>query len=129
MTTESQLPLRSPDDVGYLRNISVDSASPDFEHEEANVKAVFTAMDQLMRTPTLVAGAVMPDACPTGDATIPVGGVVVAENAIHPGFHSADICCSVMATDFGRLHSPKNAVSYTHPSPRDRTRSRMPSSA
>jgi len=118
MAAESQLPLRSFDEVSYFRNISVDSASPDFEHEEANVKAVFAAMDQLMRTPTLVAGAVMPDACPTGDATIPVGGVVVAENAIHPGFHSADICCSVMATDFGRLHSPKNvldvAQSVTH---------------
>jgi hypothetical protein len=45
----------------------------------------------------------MPDACPTGpEGQIPVGGVVVAKNAIHPGFHSADICCSVMLTDFGK---------------------------
>ena len=33
-----------------------------------------------MKTPTLVGGAVMPDACPTGrEGLIPVGGVVVAK--------------------------------------------------
>ena len=55
-----------------------------------------------MRVPTIVAGAVMPDACPSGSApgTIPVGGVVAAENAIHPGMHSADICCSMAMTIF-----------------------------
>jgi hypothetical protein len=37
----------------------------------------------------------MPDACPAGPpGTIPVGGVVASE-AIHPGMHSADICCSM----------------------------------
>ena len=59
-------------------------------------------MTLLMRTPTLRGGAVMPDACPAGPpGTIPVGGVVVAERALHPGMHSADICCSVMLTDLG----------------------------
>lgn len=110
MSTESQLPLRPLGEVDYFRNVSLDPSSPDFEHEETNIQAVFAAMDQLMRTPTLVAGAVMPDACPTGDATIPVGGVVVAENAIHPGFHSADICCSVMATNLGQSHAPKDVL-------------------
>jgi hypothetical protein len=37
-------------------------------------------MNVLMKTPTLVGGAIMPDACPTGpEGQIPVGGVVVAK--------------------------------------------------
>ncbi|MEL7268396.1 MAG: RtcB family protein [Bacteroidota bacterium] len=72
------------------------------EMEEINVNSVIETMDALMKTPTLVDGAIMPDACPTGPTgTIPVGGVAVAKNAIHPGMHSADICCSVLLTDFG----------------------------
>ncbi|MEM9428153.1 MAG: RtcB family protein [Pseudomonadota bacterium] len=68
--------------------------------EEANVAAVLETMRLLMKTPTVRAGAVMPDACPAGPVgTIPGGGVVAAEGAIHPGFHSADICCSVMVSE------------------------------
>ena len=54
-----------------------------------------------MRCPVLEHGAIMPDACPSGAAlgTIPVGGAVVSR-AIHPAFHSADICCSMYATVF-----------------------------
>ena len=70
--------------------------------EQVNVEQVRRTMDVLMRVPTVVAGAVMPDACPAGPVgTIPVGGVVAARNAIHPGMHSADICCSVMLTNLG----------------------------
>lgn len=84
------------------------------ELEEANVSAVISTMKELMRTPTVVGGAVMPDACPTAQVgTIPVGGVVVAKNAIHPGMHSADICCSVMLTDFGKV-SPKTILDAAH---------------
>ena len=69
--------------------------------EEAdNVAAVTEAMEKLVLTPTVEAATVMPDACPAG--SIPVGGVVSARNAIHPGWHSADICCSMYATCFGR---------------------------
>ncbi len=82
--------------------------------EEANVKTVINSMQTLMKTPTLVSGAIMPDACPTGpDGTIPVGGVAVAKNAIHPGMHSADICCSVMLTDFGKV-DPKTILDTAH---------------
>ena len=69
--------------------------------EGENVAAVRVGFTELMRTPTLEKGAIMPDACacPAGPVgTIPVGGVVAARNAIHPGMHSADICCSMMAT-------------------------------
>ena len=81
--------------------------------EQDNVNAVKTAMDGLMYTPTVVGGAIMPDACPTGEGQIPVGGVVVTQNAIHPAMHSADICCSVMATSFGHV-SPKKVLDMAH---------------
>ncbi|MEO0359903.1 MAG: RtcB family protein [Pseudomonadota bacterium] len=71
------------------------------EEEAENAANVRATMDALMTTPTIRAGAVMPDACPAGaEGTIPVGGVATAENAIHPGMHSADICCSVMVSEF-----------------------------
>ena len=84
------------------------------ETENDNVEKVINTMKVLMKTPTLVEGAIMPDACPTGpEGHIPVGGVVVAKNAIHPGFHSADICCSVMLTDFGKAN-PKEVLDTAH---------------
>lgn len=96
------------------------------ELEQENVDAVIATMRALMKTPTIVGGAIMPDACPTGPTgTIPVGGVVVAKNAIHPGMHSADICCSVLLTDFGKA-DPKAvldaAQSVTHFGPGGRSR-------
>jgi len=52
----------------------------------------------------------MPDACPAGPVgTIPVGGVAAARDAIIPGMHSADICCSLMATVFDDV-SPKQVM-------------------
>lgn len=69
------------------------------EEEQANRDAVEATFAELMRTPVLERGVVMPDACPAGPmGTIPVGGVVAARNAILPGAHSADICCSMTAT-------------------------------
>ena len=84
---------------GAQHHMNID-AGGDLEAE--NVAAVDRHMTELMRLPTVKAGAVMPDACPS-DARlgyIPVGGVVATENAIHPGMHSADICCSMAATFF-----------------------------
>lgn len=88
-------PHTSP--ISYHKNISAESIE-----EKSNMDAVFATMDELMKTPTVVKGAVMPDACPTGAiGQIPVGGVVATKGAIHPSMHSADICCSVMMTSFG----------------------------
>ncbi|SFW55442.1 RtcB family protein [Cellulophaga fucicola] len=106
-----------------LFNINIKAEN---EIEEVNVKNVTDTMVELMKTPTIVSGVIMPDACPTGPiGTIPVGGVAVANNAIHPGMHSADICCSVMLTDFGKV-SPKDvldvAQSITHFGPGGRSR-------
>jgi len=84
------------------------------ELEQRNVNMVCESMDQLMKTPTLTGGAIMPDACPTGPSGhIPVGGIAVAKNAIHPAMHSADICCSVMMTSFGHV-DPKIVLDAAH---------------
>lgn len=85
--------------------------------EVENIRRVIDTMNQIMITPTIVNGCIMPDACPTKDGEIPVGSVIVTENAIHPSWHSADICCSVMMTNFGKVE-PKTildtAFSITH---------------
>ena len=65
------------------------------EDERANRDAAVASMTEVLRTPGVRAGALMPDACPAGPlGTIPVGGIVASEH-IHPGMHSADICCSM----------------------------------
>lgn len=97
------VPLRAKGGLAYTLNIRAE------EPEDAdNIASVEGHMAELMRVPTLVAGTVMPDACPAGSApgTIPVGGVVAAKDAIHPGFHSADICCSMAVTVFGQGVEP-----------------------
>jgi RNA-splicing ligase RtcB len=70
--------------------------TPETDLEIENFEGVMSAMQELTCVPTVERAMVMPDACPAG--TIPVGGVAAARDAIHPGWHSADICCSVMAT-------------------------------
>lgn len=91
--------------IPFHQNIAAES-----EEEQQNVQQVLKTMQAVMKTPTVVDGAVMPDACPTGAVgQIPVGGVVVTKNAIHPAMHSADICCSVMMTNFGHV-SPKKVL-------------------
>jgi tRNA-splicing ligase RtcB (3'-phosphate/5'-hydroxy nucleic acid ligase) len=97
--------------VPYVLNIKAEN-----ELEAENIQSVILTMNEVMKTPTVVSGSVMPDACPAGSiGTIPVGGVVVARNAIHPGMHSADICCSVMLTDFGKI-DPKLIMDAAHAS-------------
>ena len=86
--------------------------------EEKNVAIVTKTMTELMKTPTMVMGALMPDACPTGEiGQIPVGGIAVARNAIHPAMHSADICCSMMMSSLGNVPPKKvldMAMEVTH---------------
>jgi tRNA-splicing ligase RtcB len=100
----AELPLLAAP-APFYENIRADSAV-----EQQNIDYVRQSMALLMRTPTVVTGAIMPDACPAGPpGTIPVGGVVVTRNAIHPGMHSADICCSVMLTNLGKV-DPKTVL-------------------
>lgn len=114
------IPLRAQP-IPYSINLKAEN-----EEEAVNVNQVIATMNEVMRTPTVVGGSIMPDACPTSKiGTIPVGGVVVTKNAIHPGMHSADICCSVMLTDFGKT-DPKllmdAAYESTHFGPGGRDR-------
>ena len=97
-TPAPSIPLRKVGELIHRMNIS-----PDGQDEVDNVAKVVEHMVELMRVPTIVAGAVMPDACPSGAAlgTVPVGGIAAAKEAIHPGMHSADICCSMAISVFG----------------------------
>lgn len=103
-------PHESP--VHYHRNIEATS-----ELELSNLESVIRDMDNVMMSPTVVDGAIMPDVCPTGTYNIPVGGVAVVKDAIHPAMHSSDICCSVMASCYGDM-DPKElldrAMEKTH---------------
>ncbi|HSR81795.1 MAG TPA: RtcB family protein [Hyphomicrobiaceae bacterium] len=90
--------LRRAGELCYHLNVHAEEGP-----EAQNIASVELHMRELMRVPTIVAGAVMPDACPSGSApgTVPVGGIAAAKDAIHPGMHSADICCSMAVTIFG----------------------------
>jgi tRNA-splicing ligase RtcB len=100
------VPLRRAGALAHRMNIRAEMPG-----DADNIASVERHMAELMRVPTIRAGAVMPDACPAGAApgTIPVGGVIAAENAIHPGMHSADICCSMAVTIFDD-HDPKRLL-------------------
>lgn len=84
-----------PQNVQMHYNIDAEN-----EYDEANIAKVKEAVTEIARIPVVRSISVMPDACPTGPFSVPVGTVVVAENAIVPGWHSADICCSVAMTVF-----------------------------
>ena len=83
-----------------------EAIEPETPEEAANVAAARTRMTELLHMPIVKRGSIMPDACPSGGgcATIPVGGAIEVENAIIPGAHSADICCSMYATFFPANH-------------------------
>jgi tRNA-splicing ligase RtcB len=109
-----ELPLL-PEPVPFHENIRATTAV-----EQDNIDYVKKSMDRLMRTPTVVAGAIMPDACPAGPlGTIPVGGVVAARGAIHPGMHSADICCSVMLTNLKTVLDVAQQITHFGPGGRE----------
>lgn len=92
----------------YFSNIS-----PENDLEQENVDKVHQSMTELMKTPHVKAGAIMPDCMPAGPVgTIPVGGVV-ASKAIHPGMHSADVCCSLMLTEFDSA-DPTDVLNMMH---------------
>jgi tRNA-splicing ligase RtcB (3'-phosphate/5'-hydroxy nucleic acid ligase) len=65
-----------------------------------NLNLAKRQITELLRCPVVSSGTLMPDACPAGSApaSMPVGGAIEVENAIIPAAHSADICCSLLAT-------------------------------
>lgn len=83
------------------------------DDEQRNLDAVAETMREMARTPVVRAAAAMPDACPAGGlGTIPVGGIAASE-AIHPGMHSADICCSVAISIFDDI-APDTLLDKVH---------------
>ena len=78
----------------------------DTPEESENVARARARMTELLHVPVVRAGVLMPDTCPAGggEATIPVGGAIAVDNAIIPGAHSADICCSMFASFFPANH-------------------------
>lgn len=90
----------------------------DFDADNAaevqNFTSVLATMEEVLKTPGTVEAAIMPDACPAGPlGTIPVGGVVSSE-FIHPGMHSADICCSMFITILDENHYPSALLDSMH---------------
>ncbi|MEL6391800.1 MAG: RtcB family protein [Bacteroidota bacterium] len=101
------LALQEPCDQHYFLSART-------EEEMLNLKSVQTTTAELARVPTMRGLAIMPDACPAGPiGTIPVGGVAKAENAVHPGMHSADICCSMFRTEL-RTEQAKPVLDAIH---------------
>lgn len=101
---EPKIPLMS-EPAPCVYNITTSNSQ-----EQDNVDRVKASMDIVLRTPNAVKGVVMPDACPAGPVgTIPVGGVVGMRGVICPGMHSADICCSLMATVINQAE-PKDVL-------------------
>ena len=63
-----RLPLRHARELAFFE--ALETSTPD---EVEILRKVRETMEAIMRTPTVVAGAVMPDACPGGPVgTIPV---------------------------------------------------------
>ena len=84
----------------------VEAIEAETPEELATITSVRARMRELLHIPVVQRGVIMPDACPTGGgpATIPVGGGIEVANAIIPGAHSADICCSMFASFFPDNH-------------------------
>lgn len=95
----------------YFKNLL-----PETYEDLENLKKVKATMDEVMRTPTVITGAIMPDACPAGPfGHVPVGSVVVTDRAIHPGMHSADVCCSMFMSLFNTgTVKPKDLLDAGH---------------
>lgn len=120
--------MREPGQGCTIR-YNIDQPATPIEHD--NFLGITKSVVELSRLPTVKGIAVLPDACPAG--IIPVGAVVAAENAIHPGMHSADICCSMALTSFKRKGDDRNqkammdqAMKVTHFGPRVKDKPKHP---
>lgn len=106
-----QLPLILPRSSAAPLAEAVESET---DEETANVASARQRMKELLHSPVIQRGVLMPDTCPAGGgtATIPVGGAIAVENAIIPGAHSADICCSMFATFFADNHPVEELMNH-----------------
>ncbi|PTY08425.1 RtcB family protein [Opitutaceae bacterium EW11] len=107
VTLEREFPKQLPVILPRLEAAPLAEAIvPETPEERCNVESARARMHELLHVPVVKRGALMPDACPSGSgrALIPVGGAIEVENAIIPGAHSADICCSMFASFFADNH-------------------------
>ena len=102
-----KISLQDPDRVPFHMNIEANT-----DYEKKNLVSAKSQMEIIRKVPVVRALALMPDACPSGQGAgvIPVGGVAVTENAIVPGMHSADICCSMAYSLFSDDTNPKDLM-------------------
>lgn len=106
-----QIPLSSGADLDKLKVF----CNPENDLEVKNVDDCIAAMKKIMQSPVVNRTVLMPDCCPTGPNSVPVGGVVESTH-LHPAFHSADACCSLAATNFGSNVDPKALLDAAHES-------------
>lgn len=99
-TLLTEFPPIIPTELRKTPKLHTEAIHANNPEEEQNLLQVRKKMNELLLVPVVEAGALMPDACPAGSApaVIPVGGAIAVRNAIIPGAHSADICCSMYAT-------------------------------
>lgn len=103
-----KLKNQNPESVKFGKFIGADNT-----YEVENLRLAEESMRELAKTPVVKSMAIMPDACPAGPkGTICVGGVAES-SAIHPGMHSADICCSVAISVIGDV-DPKEILDRAH---------------
>lgn len=107
-TVPSVLPLQSGMNVPIHFKMDIFTESPRPLKAFENVQNVKDNVDALAQVPVVREISVMPDACPAG--VIPVGVVATTEGTIHPGFHSADICCSMFLTTVDVDKSTKDVL-------------------
>ena len=69
--------------------------------EKDNFIKVKNSIIKFVENPNIEDCAVMPDACPV-NGSAPVGTVIVTKDYIYPEIHSADVCCSMFASNIGK---------------------------
>lgn len=117
MQLEQEFPKHVP--LAALRSAPAplaEAIAAESELEAVNVAACRAHMHELLHVPVVQRGVIMPDACPAGAgrATIPVGGAIEVANALIPGAHSADICCSMFASFFPANHPVGEMMDHLH---------------
>jgi tRNA-splicing ligase RtcB len=83
------------------KEIPVEIALDAQTHDDVKtLRDVLKQIEIIRRVPVVKQMAIMPDTCPAGSqpGDIVVGGAIAVENAIIPGAHSADVCCSMFAS-------------------------------
>ena len=77
ITYSRMMPLREKN-ISIPIHVNIEAEN---ELEQENVDNVLAQVKKLTRVPTVTAAAIMPDACPTGPYSMPVGVVIEAHKS------------------------------------------------